>query len=550
VRPPWRRQAAPEPVAPEPPPVANGALDAPAPGAVLERGLLSVAGWLLFPDSPTSRVEVFLGERSLGLAQLGIARADVAAETGLATAAIAGFTLARDLGEWPAPAEETELRAEATAVGGEKLALGPVPVTLAATVPPPAPPPLASTSSPRPARGRGPRVLVCTHQLCLGGASRYLVETLAALIELEAIDPVVLSPIGGPSRPMLEALGIPVHVSGPAPLEDLPAYEGRIEELLAWAEPQGFEAAFVNTVSPLTGAGAEVAARLGIPALWAIHESFELSELWAGCSADVRARLEAVLRRGQLGIFEAEATARMYEGYLPGRCRTIPYGLDLAPIDELRQGFDRVAARERLGVPAEAELVLCVGSVDPRKAQAVLAQAFGLVAERHPRARLALAGAGDTVDTAALAEWIAASGLADRIELIPTTPEIQQWYGVADLLVCPSRVESLPRVALEAMAWELPILATSIFGLPELIEDGESGWLCEPGDTAALAAALDAALSTGVEERRRVGRNGRARLLQRHEMDPYATTLADLFARAARGEDVSRAGSGGAGPVS
>ena len=51
---------------------------------------------------------------------------------------------------------------------------------------------------------------------------------------------------------------------------------------------------------------------------------------------------------------------------------------------------------------------------------------------------------------------------------------------MSDLLVCASDVESLPRTVLEAMAWELPVLATAVYGLPELIEDGETGWLCRP----------------------------------------------------------------------
>ena len=98
----------------------------------------------------------------------------------------------------------------------------------------------------------------------------------------------MISPIGGPLQPRLEALGIPVHVSGPAPLDDLAAHDGRVEEILAWAAPQGFELAFVNTASPLTAAGAEAAGKLGIPAIWAIHESFAPAVLWAACGREVR----------------------------------------------------------------------------------------------------------------------------------------------------------------------------------------------------------------------------------------------------------------------
>ncbi len=191
---------------PEPAAAAAGVLDAPAPRGPLARGPETIAGWALFPSGPTARVEVWVGERSLGLAHLGVARADVAANLGLPGAGIAGFRLDVDLGSWPEPDGLVELRAEATSVSGERLALGPVALELAAApAPPPAPRPRAVPAR----RARGRKLLVCTHQLCLGGASRYLVETLAAMLALEAIDPVVLSPIGGPSGEMLEALGIP-----------------------------------------------------------------------------------------------------------------------------------------------------------------------------------------------------------------------------------------------------------------------------------------------------------------------------------------------------
>jgi D-inositol-3-phosphate glycosyltransferase len=528
----------PEPARPRP----DGRLDAPGDGVVVERGAFTVAGWTLFPSGPTARVEVWLGDRSLGLADLGVARPDLQARSELADAAVAGFSLTADLGRWPGPDGATTVRAVATSVVGESLELATVTIDL---VPAPALEVAAAAArQTRERRPQGRRLLVCTHQLCLGGASRYLLELLEELLRREAVDPVVVSPIGGPLRPRLEALGIPVHVSAGAPLDDLAAHEGRVEEMLAWAAPQGFELALVNTASPLTLCGAEVADRLGIPALWAIHESFEPAVLWSHCSAEVRDRAEATLGRAAAAVFEAEATARIFEPLLPGRCLTVPYGLDLTPIDALRDGFDRAATRRRLGIPADAELVLCVGTIEPRKAQASLAQAFDLVADRHPRARLALAGAGDTVDSRALAAWVAASRSAERIELVPTTPEIQQWYGAADLVVCASRIESLPRAVIEAMAWELPVLATAIFGLPELIEDGANGWLCEPGDTSVLAAALDRSLSSSATDRRRLGGAGRKLIERRHAIDDYGAEIARLLERAASGTAIARAPTG------
>ena len=149
--------------------------------------------------------------------------------------------------------------------------------------------------------------------------------------------------------------------------------------------------------------------------------------------------------------------------------------------------------------------MLCVGTVEPRKAQVPLVQAFNLIADRHPKARLVLVGGRDSDESLVLSDYIAACGATDRIDLIPITPDVQPWYGLADLLVCASDIESLPRTVLEAMAWETPVLATNVYGLPELIDDGETGWLCAPRDVVALAEALDQALSSTEGERKLMG---------------------------------------------
>ena len=79
------------------------------------------------------------------------------------------------------------------------------------------------------------------------------------------------------------------------------------------------------------------------------------------------------------------------------------------------------------------------------------------------------------------------------------------------------------------MAWEKPVLATRVFGLPELIDDGETGWLCEPSDTMAAAAALDRALTSKAEERRQIGRAARGLVERRHSLPKYANQVAKLL---------------------
>ena len=85
------------------------------------------------------------------------------------------------------------------------------------------------------------------------------------------------------------------------------------------------------------------------------------------------------------------------------------------------------------------------------------------------------------------------------------------------------------------MAWEKPVLATSVFGLPELIDDGETGWLCEPNDVAALAAGLDRALGTPEAERGASrGRRSRAADRRPRSRTPTRARIAALLAETAR----------------
>ena len=417
------------------------------------------------------------------------------------------------------------------------------------TIAPPAPERrpnlLQRPPSPTPVpEGGGLRTMVFTHQLDLGGAQLYLVELLRELLRLEAVVPTVVSAFDGPVREQLEDLGVPVHITSPPPTDDLISYLGRIEELLSWAAPRDFEIALVNTSTTHSLPGADVAAGLGIPAVWLIHESFEPAVLWSHLDRRLRRHAEETISHAAMAIFEAEATRRLYEPLI-GTDRTvaIPYGLDISAVDAERANAEPAAGRRALGVAEDADVLLCLGTAEPRKAQVPLAQAFDLVAARHPKARLLIVGSREDGYARALEDLVAGLECGGRIKLVPITPDVHRWFAVSDILVCASDVESLPRTVLEAMAWEKPVLATAVFGLPELIDDGETGWLCEPNDVESLAEGLDRALGAGGAERRRLAAAARERLIAHHDPDAYARRIAALLAETAprSGADASAA---------
>src|SRR5439155_2991424 len=114
-----------------------------------------------------------------------------------------------------------------------------------------------------------------------------------------------------------------------------------------------------------------------------------------------------------------------------------------------------------------------------------------------------------------------------RIE--PVTDEPYKWHAVADLLVCASDVESLPRVILEAMAFGTPVLSTRVFGVPELIEDGRTGYLCEMRDVPDLAAGIERALTATDAERGAMARAASDRVRERHDARAYAQRIEELL---------------------
>ncbi len=548
----WRKEAEPDDtfLAPGSEAVqAMGEIDVPGPGAEVVGPVFIVRGWTLFPGSATARVEILVDGESVGNARLAHLRPDVAEGWDVPEAISSGFELAIEREVVPLPQGRAAVEAVAWSVSGKRHAIGPVEAILAregdesrapSRKQPPAPP---AFPTPRPATEATPSVLVYTHQLGLGGAQLYLLDLVRELLKTGAGRFTLVSAIDGPVRQDFEALGVPVHIHG-ALHNDFSSHLGRLEELVSWSQGRDFEVALINTATVFTLPGAELAQVLGIPYIWAIHESFHPSVLWAVLSRRLRECAEAAIVNAEALVFEADATRRLFEGEAgEARCLTLPYGLDLESLDADRGSFDGRRERHAAGIPAEAELIVCIGTIEPRKAQNTLAQAFNLIAAEHPRAHLAFVGGREDAECEALERLIATRGAGgERMHVIPITPDVHNWYGMADILVCASDVESLPRTVLEAMAWETPVLATNVFGLPELIDDGETGWLCEPNDLQALAAGLERALSSTTEERREIGRRSRELIEERHSLPRYAQQISGLLHEAVA-ESRSRSGS-------
>ena len=114
----------------------------------------------------------------------------------------------------------------------------------------------------------------------------------------------------------------------------------------------------------------------------------------------------------------------------------------------------------------------------------------------------------------------------------PVQPDVYRWYHASDVLVCASDVESLPRTMLEAMAFGRPVASTAVFGIPELVEDGVSGWLCGDRDLGALRQMLERVGACSPQDLAAMGARAREVVTSRHDPAVYERYYLDRVAGA------------------
>jgi D-inositol-3-phosphate glycosyltransferase len=189
---------------------------------------------------------------------------------------------------------------------------------------------------------------------------------------------------------------------------------------------------------------------------------------------------------------EARELVSLYDAD-PARVATVNPGVDLSLFRP------RPGARARLGLPADAIVLLFVGRIQPLKAPDVLLRAAARMIEEDPslRSRLVVAVVGGPSGWARarpeeLHKLAAALGISDVVRFEPPCPqaELAEWYRAADIAVVPSHNESFGLVAVEAQACGTPVVAAAVGGLRTAVRDGESGVLVDGHDPAAYAAVL------------------------------------------------------------
>ncbi len=197
----------------------------------------------------------------------------------------------------------------------------------------------------------------------------------------------------------------------------------------------------------------------------------------------------------------------------------------------LRLGVDPQAFPPR-ALPAkhagDAFRLVSVGRLTPAKGQHMLIEAVALLHDRGRNVRLTLVGEGPSRPS--LEKLIGVCGLSAQVQLSGACnhDKVADFYRNSDAFILASFAEGVPVVLMEAMAMELPCIATWITGIPELIDNGVEGLLVPPADPVALADAVER-LMEDPELIRRIGAAGRTKILSSYDLERNTESLGATF---------------------
>jgi glycosyltransferase involved in cell wall biosynthesis len=187
---------------------------------------------------------------------------------------------------------------------------------------------------------------------------------------------------------------------------------------------------------------------------------------------------------------------------------------------------DRAAVRRGLDLPPEAPVVGALSRLAWKKGLRHLVEAAPRLLESVPDAHVLIAGDGEL--RAELERQARSLGVASRVRFLGTRRDPLDLLAAFDVFVLPSVVEGMSNAVLEAMARALPVVATDVGGNPEIVGDGETGFIVPPADPAALAAALGKLLQAP-ELAREMGAAGRRRVEQRYRVGHMVAAVERLY---------------------
>jgi glycosyltransferase involved in cell wall biosynthesis len=347
----------------------------------------------------------------------------------------------------------------------------------------------------------------------IGGAERHLLALLPALRE-RGVDARLLSLDAGADsarfHDALDAAGVPWR-RVPCGLDASPLLAARVARAVRAERPDLLHTHMVHA----DVYGSLAAHALRVPFVSSRHND---DRYLLGPFRYVDRMLMHGVRR-LIAISDAVREFMARAGLPREKLVTIRYGLDAPP---------HAASEAAPDIPEGAPLVLAIGRLIEQKDHETLLSAFARVHAEVPEARLAILGWGPLEDE--LRALVVDLGLADAV-VIPGRVEPRDWLARADVFAHTSRWEGFGIVLLEAMLSSLPVVATRASAVPEIVADGETGVLVEPGDAEGVARALVELLRDG-ERRRALGEAGLRRAREEFSVARMTDRTLDVYREA------------------
>jgi glycosyltransferase involved in cell wall biosynthesis len=192
---------------------------------------------------------------------------------------------------------------------------------------------------------------------------------------------------------------------------------------------------------------------------------------------------------GLIAVSRSIAQNLIRLGSDPDKISVIPTGFD----SSLFEPVPREVARAKLGLPLDKKILLNVANLVPQKGQLYLLDSFSQILKSRTDVALVLVGGGELAGT--LRSRALELGISQSVNFVGPRPheEIPTWINACDLFVLPSISEGSPTVVPEAMSCGKPVVATNVGGIPDILKEGEDGFVVPPRDVKAFSDALEKA---------------------------------------------------------
>ncbi len=386
--------------------------------------------------------------------------------------------------------------------------------------------------------GRRIHVLQVVGNGIVGGMETWVLR-LAARLPREQFDLSVLCAFEGEFSAQLRALGVPCHV---VPMPDSPAWAS-VQEACALVRQQGVDVLHAHLPNAHVLAGM-VGKLVGCPVVTTVHGR-QVTMLDLEVQRLTHSHISTVCRQSYyhaLGV-----------GVAPALVGCIPNGVDTSVFlprpagprggDAIRALFDPASGD---AAPGPLRIAGFVGRLSPEKGPEVFVRAAMALRGRFPELRFVMVGDGPM--RAQLDALVAQYGLSDLLRITGVRGDMPAVYHALDVLVSTSHSEAMPLAVMEGMASGLPVVATWVGGVPELVEQGRTGWLASAGNFDSTANLI-AKLLADPAEAAQMGRRGRERVQALFNLDVNIAQVAALYQRLAAAS-LARAGRASAAEAS